>query len=403
MVATEHPHELPGSQDDIHIRIAAGIPHRLQRGLLLFGEAGHDGDDPDLVGIQTHLLGEVGLGDGAEHLLGTLGSGEVVGKLGVVGLDKPHPAGAAGGEHGPLVVLTVGEALHELAALLHNGQVGAEVGVEYIVKAQPLEGGDHLSGGGRAGGQAELLSPGHPHRRGYLDYRGDLRIRQGVQHILCVVPLTKGTCGTVGDALSAESAVRLPDLPVVADVDGNTGTSSRYIPDIQPLDLVADLNAAHALDALALLADQRSGTIPETLADVHGIGNIEEICLHSHFLQGAIAIAHAEGALTVVLGENQTQVGAPGRADLRAVGIYHHALLNGVVTGGDQSINPFYLHHTYPAGADLIQAFPVAQTGDGRTGQLGSFQEGSIFRYLQRLSINGQSYHFSCLPPLNAP
>ena len=102
-------------------------------------------------------------------------------------------------------------------------------------------------------------------------------------------------------------------------------------------------------------------------------------------------------------GEDQAQVGAPGGADLGAVGINHHTFLNGVVAGGDQPINPLYLHHAHPAGTDLIQAFPVAQTGDGRTGQLGGFQKGSIFCYLQRLSINGQSYHFSCLPPLNAP
>ena len=75
----------------------------------------------------------------------------LVGEMKELGLDEPHPAGTAGGEHGPGVLIPVGEALHKLAALRHDGQVGGEIGVEYIVKAHLLQGGDHALGGGVLG------------------------------------------------------------------------------------------------------------------------------------------------------------------------------------------------------------------------------------------------------------
>ena len=103
-------------------------------------------------------------------------------QVGIEGFCILLPAGTAGGKHRKFLRIPMLHPLQEFTALLHNGQVGAEVGVEYIVKAQPLEGGDHLSGGGGAGSQAELLCPGHPHCGGYLDHSGDLRICQGVQH-----------------------------------------------------------------------------------------------------------------------------------------------------------------------------------------------------------------------------
>ena len=49
---------------------------------------------------------------------------------------------------GQRVLIPVGKALHKLAALLHDGQVGGEVGVEHIVKAHLLQGSDHALRGG---------------------------------------------------------------------------------------------------------------------------------------------------------------------------------------------------------------------------------------------------------------
>ena len=53
---------------------------------------------------------------------------------------------------GQLVLARVGEALNELAALLHDGQVGGEVGVKDIVEANLPQGGDHPLDRGKLGG-----------------------------------------------------------------------------------------------------------------------------------------------------------------------------------------------------------------------------------------------------------
>ena len=55
---------------------------------------------------------------------------------------------------------------------------------------------------------------------------------------------------TMGHALAAEGAVGFADGAVVADVDGDAGTGAGDVPDVKALDLVTDLDAAHAFDAL---------------------------------------------------------------------------------------------------------------------------------------------------------
>ncbi len=69
-------------------------------------------------------------------------------------LQEPHPAGTAAGEHGPVIFVPVGKALDELTALLHDGQVGGEVGVEHIVEAHGLQRRHHALRRGKLGVQA---------------------------------------------------------------------------------------------------------------------------------------------------------------------------------------------------------------------------------------------------------
>ena len=69
----------------------------------------------------------------------------------------------------------------------------------------------------------------------------------------------------MGDTLTAESTVSFPDRLMSRHIHGRSGAGSLHIPDAKPLDLVADLHAAHALDALRGIADQREILIPRLI------------------------------------------------------------------------------------------------------------------------------------------
>ena len=203
VVGAHHDIQLACGDDHVDVGIAAGILHGGQSALALLGYAGHHGYHEYLVGIYAYLLGKIALCHSAEHLLRGFGGGEVIRKLGVLGLQEAHPARAAGGEHGPLVLIPVGEALYEFAALFHYGEVGGEVGIEHIVEAYAAEGRSHAPWCGELGIQAVALGPCGAHCGGHLNYGHGVLVVDGVVYLTGVVALPEGGGRTVGNALAA--------------------------------------------------------------------------------------------------------------------------------------------------------------------------------------------------------
>lgn len=297
----------------------------------------------------------------------------------------------------------MGEALDELTALLHDGQVGREVGVEHIVEAQALQGGHHTACSPLPGAHAEFLCPSHPDRRGHLDHGGDLRVRQGPQNLVGVIPGCQGAGGTVGDALAAEHAGGVFQIAVVADIHGGAGAGARHVPDVHALDLVADLDAAHALDAFAGLPDDGNAQVHIGALWLHRIGLVVDIQVIGKLLQLAVAAADADRAIGVVLAEDQPQIGLPGLPDPGRVGLDHHALRHLGVAGGDQAVDALDLHHTHTAGGDLVDLLQKTQVRNGDAGLLGGFQDGGARRDGHLPVIDLEVYHFSTRPPLKFP
>ena len=167
--------KLPGGEHQVHVRTVLG-GHGGQLALCLFGHAGHDGHAENLLRLHSQLLGEPALGQATKHLLRALGGGQLPGKLRILALEEAHPAGAATGEHGVLGHVAPLEAAEELAALLHDGEVGGEVGVEDVAEAQPAQGGGHTAHGSLLPGQSEGLAPGGAHRGSHLDHGNFVRV-----------------------------------------------------------------------------------------------------------------------------------------------------------------------------------------------------------------------------------
>ena len=405
LVGPEHTDQLPGRENQVHIR-AAVHRHGRQLTLRLFGHTGHDGHAEDFFRRYPQRLSKPALSHAAKHLLGRLGGGKLMGQLRVLALQEPDPAGAAACEHGPAGQPPGLEAVEELAALLHNGQVGGKVGVKHILEAQPPQGGGHAAHGGLLPLQPKCLAPGGTDGGSHLDHGNLVRVGQGGKGPLGVVPLPQAAHGTVGDALAAQGTVRVLNDPVVRHVDGGAAAGARQVPDGQGLDLVTNLDAAHAFDALIIIMVQGEGGgpgPPQSPWQLALIGQGQDAQVIGNRLKLAVPAADAGGALAVVLGQNELHIGPPGGPGTGGIGVDHHSLLHRVVAGGDHGPLPLHLHAADPAGSDLIDPLQVAQVGNTDVGRFGGLQDGGALRHLDSQSVNGHRHHSVFLPPLKIP
>lgn len=254
---------------DVHILNAVGLPDIHVPVLFrLLGEARHDGNTADFLRRDADLLGKITLRDSAKHLLRALRRRQIRHKLRVLRFEEAHPARAAGGEHRIVLEFSRGEALEEFGCFLHDGQVSGERGVEDIIKAHRPQCGSKAAHRCQLARQAERFAPGGTNCRCDLDNRDLVRICQRVEHFNRVVALTQCADRAVRDALPAQGTVRFLDAAVIGDVDGGTASRTGHFPDAERLDLFTVLHAAHALDALFWVAEQREGGRPQSLRQI---------------------------------------------------------------------------------------------------------------------------------------
>ena len=67
----------------------------------------------------------------------------------------------------------------------------------------------------------------------------------------------------MGDTLSAKNTLRILNTLIFLDRDSCSFPSTHQSPDTDTLDLIADIDAAHALDATARISYEREILIPE--------------------------------------------------------------------------------------------------------------------------------------------
>ena len=320
----EHADEFAGRHDIVDVADAIVLEFGAG-GLVLLGLAGHDRDDDQVLRVDADLLGVVGLGDRAEHLLGRLAGRGDVEQVGVVVLEEVDPARAAGGENRQ--VLARLHAFDELVALLHDREVGREVGVEDLVEAEGAETGYELARDGFARLESEFLADGDANRRGGLDDDGLGGVVEGRPDLLDVGDADDGADRADVDALAAEGAgaVGQRNHRGRADLGGETAAVAGEGAD--GLDLVADGLAAAAHDALVEVAHDGRG-----LVDREGVGlalelDLADAELGGELLEFALLVLGAGEAGLGVVGEEKLEDGAAGvagalriRPDLHVVG-----------------------------------------------------------------------------------
>ena len=405
VVRPEHPDEFPGGEGQVHIGSVRPL-HGGQGTFRLFGQAGHDGNAVQLFRRHLELFRQPGLGNGPEHLLRGFGGGQPSGQFRILALQEPDPAGAAAGEHGEFFSVPGLEPFQELIGLFHNGEVRPEGGVVHMVEPQLPEGRRHFPDGPLLPGQAEGFAPGRPHRRSHLDQGHFVRVRQGFVEFVRIVPFPEPGHRTVGDALAAQGAVRILDHSVPGHIHRGPPPGARHVPDVHGLDLVADLDAAHAFDAFVVVVEQGIGGGPgpaQAFGQLFLIGIVVDPQAVGQGLEPAVAAADTDGAPAVVLGQDQFHVDLPGFPDPGRMGVDHHALFDRTVAGGDHPRFSFHLHAAHPAGGDFVESFQIAQVGDLDPGLPGRFHNGGPFRHLDDFAVNGTGCHSRFLPPLKLP
>ncbi len=88
-------------------------------------------------------------------------------QIGIKMLAELDPAGAAGGDHRQRSAFF--DPFQQFIAFFDNGEVGRKIGVEYFVKSQPAQSGNHFSGDQTSRGHTEFFAQRGANGRSFLN------------------------------------------------------------------------------------------------------------------------------------------------------------------------------------------------------------------------------------------
>ena len=169
------------------------------------GRARRDADIDDLLGVDVLLLGKIGLDDRAEDADRTLGRRQMLEQVGVEGFGKFDPGRAAAGELRDRNFFGL-QAVQEFRRFFHDGQVGAEIGIEDIVRTERTQGSDHLPFDKGTGVHAKGFAQADADSRSRLEDDDLFRVFQGRLDLVDIVDFDDGTKGAGRRTLAAVNA-----------------------------------------------------------------------------------------------------------------------------------------------------------------------------------------------------
>ncbi len=397
-----HMSQLAGAQCVVDIAVAVHCQF-LTCTLALLGQARHNGNNDKILAFHTQFRSQVVLGNGAEHTLGRLGGRGVLEQVGEVLLVEGDPGGAAAGEHRQFHLFAGEgflEAAEQLGAFLHNGKVGAPVGVVYLVETKATQSGGHFAGYDFTRLHTELFAEGNADGGSGLD--NDLlgRVGDGSHNLGDVVDKGEGSDGANLDALAAVHAAAVAKVllesgsndSLEATVDTAQGTGGHK--------LVAHRLAAAAHNALVHIAVHAEGAVLAVVRLLALEGDFLDAEAFGEALQLAVAVLLALQAVVRVVAEEQLDDGLAGVDDACAVGQYFHTLHNVGGAGGSQVAAAFNLDHADAASAGFVfkihpVQLKVAKSGDVDTVHTGSLKNSGAFGNLNRFVIYCEINHFS--------
>ena len=364
--------------------------------LELLGHAGHHRHHEHVLRVDVVLLGPPVLDDRALHLVGALAAGQVGQQVAVVVLGVVDPAGGAARDHGQHAAL--GQPLEQLGALLHDGQVRAEVHVVHPLEAQAAHGRGHLAGDGGADGIAEFLAQRRAHRGSRLGDHMLAGLEGGVDLVDLAV-LHQRAGGTDVHALAALDAGGIGKAAIFRR--GHDGGEAAVLKaqDAQAVGVLAALHTTAAEYALAGVSHQAgSQAVHEGLGMLAGEGVIPRAGQLGHVQQLAVAVLVALLAVLVVVGQQQLHAVAAGVHRRGGADADLHALADGIDAAGHQAARAGGFDEAHAAGA--LVALAVVEGTQGRdliAAGLGGFEDGQALLDLIGNALDFDVQH--CLAP----
>ena len=387
----DHPRQLTGRQDIVHILISLIAEFRSRR-LEFLRYARHDGYRHDLRRIDVVSLRVVRFQHGAEHLVRRLAGGEIVEKFRIVVLAVLDPARAAGRDQRQLAAVL--QSVQQLRALFENRQVRRRIRIEYLVKAQAQHRAYHLLRRSRSDRHAELFTDGRSDRRSRLNQDDFVRICDSFPYLVDGALFRNRAYRTGDEALTAVYAGNFADAQTEGRSDRRIESSVDRIDDADLLHISAGSHTASAGDTLLRISDQGQRSAVDRkiafLAFKTQIRNIEFLC---QSLQFTVLTSHTGETFSLVIGEQKLKIDPSRFFNGRRSRINLISLRYRIDTGRLKRFCALNLHQAHSAGADFVNTFQITERRDIYTDLLCSFQDGSAFRHLYGFSVDCNVYH----------
>ena len=219
------------------------------------GCTGHDGNHHCLLPVRLLRVMEIFLNDCGKHSHGGTAGGNIGNKILVLVCDKFHPRRTAGCKKRK--ILSRLQSLQEFRGFFHNGQVGAEAGVVYLIEAHPVKGVNDLTHDAASFGLSVVISHRHADRRSDLRHNAHVGIGKSLPHLVHMSLNGNSSSGTVYTALSAVNALGLRNLLIERGHYHSVRTAVRESQRADSLEFLAGAHAVAAEDTFIGITHDR--------------------------------------------------------------------------------------------------------------------------------------------------
>ena len=166
--------------------------------------AGHYTDHHNILRVESILFGKQGLNHCTGHLLWGLTGRYVWQQIREIVLAELNPPWRARGNHRQYAAILY--AIQEFGRLFHDGEVSAEVGIKYLVKAEAAQGGNHLAFYIRTNRHSKAFAQSRTNGGSGLYHNILFRVIDRRKNFIALIALGKSTCRATHNALAAGNA-----------------------------------------------------------------------------------------------------------------------------------------------------------------------------------------------------
>ena len=323
---------------------------------------GHDGNNEDILGVDSVFFRIVALDDCALHLVRRFAGRKMVKLIFIISFAIVYPTGGAGSDHRKNAA--VFHSVEKFGSFFHNGKVCAEVGIVNFFKSESSESSNHFSGYGSADRHSEFFAEScadcgsglndnvAAESHCFIDF-----FNFGFKH--------KCTGGADGNALAAKDAGRFIERSVSGRAYDCVESAVFKTKNAVSVCVSASCDAASAKDAFAGVAND--GRV-KFINGYRGLGTFEhfgscagKFCNMEKF---AFSVFIALLAVYGMVGKKKFNGSSSCGGCFRGGNAYFHTFENRENAGSNKASHSFYFNKADTAGT--LVAFAVVEIAKRR-------------------------------------